>query len=83
MREAGLSVVPRDIEAVPSDRIAELLSGKLGDQLWALIYLANRLPDMARVAVSNLEPAVVAKWAFQTAQAFAGFYNEPGNNILH
>jgi arginyl-tRNA synthetase len=83
MRDAGLSVSPSDIETVPRDRIIELLSGKQGDQLWALVYLANRLPDMVRVAISNLEPAVVAKWAFQTAQAFAGFYNDPANNILH
>jgi arginyl-tRNA synthetase len=83
MRDAGLSVAPGDIENVPRDRVLELLSGKQGDELWALVYLANRLPEMVRVAISNLEPAVIAKWAFQLAQAFAAFYNEPGNNILH
>jgi arginyl-tRNA synthetase len=83
MRDAGLSVAAADLESVPVDRIAELLSRKHGDQLWSLVYLANRLTDMVRVAITNLEPAVVAKWAFQTAQAFAGFYNDPGNNILH
>src|SRR5262249_43456080 len=83
LRETGLSVAAADLENVSADRIVELLSSKQGDELWALVYLANRLPEMVRVAILNLEPAVVAKWAFQLAQAFAAFYNDDRNRILH
>ena len=83
MQEASLSVSPGDLENVPRERINELLSGKQGDDLWSLVYLATRLPDAVRVSIFNLEPAVVAKWAFQLAQAFAAFYNDRSNSILH
>ena len=76
MREAGLSVDPEDLKSFSRDRVVNLLAGKeAGDELWSLVYLANRLPDMVRVAITNLEPAVIAKWAFQLAQAFNVFYH--------
>jgi arginyl-tRNA synthetase len=76
MREARLSVDPEDLKSFSRDRVVNLLTGKdAGDELWSLVYLANRLPDMVRVAITNLEPAVIAKWAFQLAQAFNVFYH--------
>src|SRR5262249_55703380 len=65
MVDAGLSVVPGHVADLPGLRINELLSGKQGDDLWALVYLANTFPEVVKVAILNLEPAVVAKWAFQ------------------
>src|SRR5262249_41612187 len=52
MREAGLSAGVDELAKVPRERIVELLSGEQGDELWALVYLANRLPEMVRVAIS-------------------------------
>jgi arginyl-tRNA synthetase len=46
-----------------------------GDDLWSVLYLAERLADTIRGAVAALEPAVVAKWAFQLAQRFNIFYH--------
>jgi len=55
--------------------LTELLSGEDGDDLWAVLYLAERLADTVRGAVTALEPAIVAKWAFQLAQRFNIFYH--------
>jgi len=60
---------------VSSERLGELLSGQDGDDLWSVLYLAERLADIVRGAVAALEPAVVAKWAFQLAQRFNIFYH--------
>jgi arginyl-tRNA synthetase len=71
--EAGLSKEP--IENVPCDRLAELLSGEAGDDLWSLIYFAARLDDTVGQACQSYEPALVAKHTFQLAQKFNLFYH--------
>ncbi|HYP25729.1 MAG TPA: arginine--tRNA ligase [Blastocatellia bacterium] len=69
--EAGLDT--SGIEAAPE--AAGLLNEESADELWSLIYLASRFPDVVRGAVSALEPAIVAKWTFQLAQRFNLFYH--------
>ncbi|HVF92117.1 MAG TPA: arginine--tRNA ligase [Blastocatellia bacterium] len=71
LSEAGLDT--SGIEAAPE--AARLLDEESADELWSLIYLATRFPDVVRSAVSSLEPAVVAKWTFQLAQRFNVFYH--------
>ncbi|HKG21450.1 MAG TPA: arginine--tRNA ligase [Blastocatellia bacterium] len=71
LSEAGLDT--SGIEAAPE--AAKLLDDAGADELWSLIYLATRFPDLVRSAVSSLEPAVVAKWTFQLAQRFNVFYH--------
>lgn len=68
--------------AVKKERLRELLTGDEGDDLWSLIYLATRLPDTVRGAVSSLEPAILAKWTFQLAQKFSLFYDNDRYHIL-
>src|SRR5712692_11252660 len=75
LAEAGIDVNASELQDLPRERLAELLSGKDGDDLWSVIYLAERLADVVRGAVAALEPAVVAKWAFQLAQRFNIFYH--------
>ena len=75
LRDAGIEVSAADIQKVTRERVGELLSGETGDDLWSVVYLAERLPDIVRGAVAALEPAVVAKWAFQLAQRFNIFYH--------
>jgi arginyl-tRNA synthetase len=75
LADAGIDVTPGDLQQVPRERISELLSGEPGDELWSLLYLAQRLPDVVRGAVTALEPAIIAKWAFQLAQRFNIFYH--------
>jgi len=75
LTDAGIVVNASDIQAFSLERLSELLSGEHGDALWSVIYLAERLADVVRGAVAALEPAVVAKWAFQLAQRFNIFYH--------
>jgi arginyl-tRNA synthetase len=75
LTDAGIDVNASDLQEVPSERLGELLSGEDGDDLWSVLYLAERLTDIVRGAVAALEPAVVAKWAFQLAQRFNIFYH--------
>jgi arginyl-tRNA synthetase len=66
---------------VVDERLPEILAGE--DDLWALIYFALRLQDVVQSAATALEPSYVAKWAFQLAQKFNGFYDNDKNRILH
>jgi arginyl-tRNA synthetase len=71
--KAGIPV-QKDDYAV--ERFAELLNGEDGDDLWSLIYFASRLPEVVASSALSLEPAHIAKWAFQLAQRFSVFYNK-------
>jgi arginyl-tRNA synthetase len=73
--DAGIDVSVIDMQSVARERIDALLGGDSGDDLWSVLYLAERLADLVRGAVAALEPAIVAKWAFQLAQRFNVFYH--------
>jgi len=73
--DAGVDVTGADTHKMGREHLGELLSGDEGDDLWSVVYLAERLEDIVRGAVAALEPAVVAKWAFQVAQRFNVFYH--------
>lgn len=75
LADAGIDVSASELQEVPRERLGELLRGEAGDDLWSVLYLAERLADVVRGAVAALEPAVVAKWAFQLAQRFNIFYH--------
>jgi arginyl-tRNA synthetase len=75
LSDAGINPDEAAIRDIPRERLAELLSGESGDDLWTLVYLASRFSDVVRGAVAALEPAIVAKWAFQIAQRFNLFYH--------
>ena len=72
---AGIGSDATELRKCPRERLTELLNGEDGDDLWSVLYLAERLADTVRGAVAALEPAVVAKWAFQLAQRFNIFYH--------
>ncbi len=74
LAENGIQLSDAELGST-KDRLPELLSGSDGDDLWSVLYLAERLDDVVRGAVAALEPAVVAKWAFQLAQRFNIFYH--------
>lgn len=75
LADAGINLAETSIQDVPRERLTELLSGESGNDLWAIVYLASRFSDTVRGAVAALEPAIVAKWAFQIAQRFNLFYH--------
>ena len=82
LAEAGIDASTAGLEAIGRDKIAGFLSRESGDDLWSLVYQATRFEDTVRSAVSSLEPALLAKWTFQLAQAFHSFYDDPKNRIV-
>ena len=54
---------------------AELFAGPDGNAFWELAFLAASLDTQIDAAVAAQEPAFVAKYAFQLAQAFNLFYH--------
>jgi arginyl-tRNA synthetase len=54
---------------------ANLFSGAEGNGLWELVVLAGSLDGAVDAAINGQEPAFVAKYAFQLAQAFNLFYH--------
>jgi len=55
--------------------IKDLLKSGQGDDLWELALLAGSLDAQVGAALSAQEPAFVAKYAFELAQAFNLFYH--------
>lgn len=55
---------------------ASLLKAPEGNDLWELLLLAGSLDARVEAAVSAQEPAFVAKYAFELAQAFNVFYHK-------
>jgi arginyl-tRNA synthetase len=53
-----------------------ILAPPAADDLWELLLLAGSLDAHADQAVSAQEPAFVARYAFELAQAFNGFYHK-------
>jgi len=55
--------------------LKDLLQAGAGDDLWELALLAGSLDAQVATALSAQEPAFVAKYAFELAQAFNLFYH--------
>ncbi len=72
---AGIDASARELAGASTARINELLSSG-DDDLWPLIYYASRFSEIVRGAVASLEPAHVAKWAFQLAKNYSLFYEK-------
>ena len=63
------------IDTVDTRSTAELFAGADGNAFWELSLLAASLDTQIDAAVGAQEPAFVAKYAFQLAQAFNLFYH--------
>ena len=63
------------LEIVDSTAAAGLFAGPDGNAFWELAFLAASLDTQIDAAVGAQEPAFVAKYAFQLAQAFNLFYH--------
>jgi arginyl-tRNA synthetase len=68
--EAGAAPVKLTQESV-----AKFLNGTEGTDLWELLLLNGSLDYAADAAIGGQEPAFVARYAFQLAQAFNNFYH--------
>ncbi len=63
------------LENVDANAAADLFGGPDGNAFWELAFLAASLDTQIDDAVGAQEPAFVAKYAFQLAQAFNLFYH--------
>jgi arginyl-tRNA synthetase len=64
-----------DFRAVlDSSKLQEFFS--VQEELWQLVLLASKADNAVHRAIQSGEPAHVAKYAFQLAQAFNNFYHE-------
>jgi arginyl-tRNA synthetase len=63
-------------------RVRQVFEGEIGNEIWSLVTLAARLPEVLAQAASAAEPSHLAKYTFQLAQAFNFFYNRDENRIL-
>src|SRR5205814_2732665 len=61
---------------VTRESVSQLLSGAEGDSLWELLVAGGSLDYAVGAAIATQEPAFMAKYAFQLAQAFNNFYHK-------
>ena len=69
--EAGATNVP-----VTQETVTSLFGGPEGNGLWELLLSVGSLDLAVDAAIAAQEPAFVAKYAFQLAQAFNNFYHK-------
>src|SRR5262249_21751436 len=62
--------------AVTTENATRLLDGAEGAGLWEMLLQAGSLDHAADAAIGAQEPAFLAKYAFQLAQAFNNFYHK-------
>jgi arginyl-tRNA synthetase len=74
IRRKGAEAGATQMEVAPETVVA-LFSGPEGNGLWELVLLAGSLDMAVEAAIKAQEPAFVAKFAFQLAQAFNLFYH--------
>lgn len=56
--------------------VARFLTAPEGDDLWDIVLLAGSLDSRVEFAISAQEPAILARFAFELAQAFNVFYHK-------
>ena len=62
--------------ALAAETVAVILNGAEGNDLWELILHAGALDYAVDAAIGAQEPAFLAKYTFQLAQAFNNFYHK-------
>ena len=75
IRRKGVEAGATNVE-VMRDSVSTLLAGAEGNSLWELLFAAGSLDYAVDAAITTQEPAFMAKYAFQLAQAFNNFYHK-------
>jgi arginyl-tRNA synthetase len=71
--KSALVRVEQDQEA--RSAVAATLEGEAGTEIWSLVMLAQRLPEVVAQCAATAEPANLAKYTFNLARAFNLFYH--------
>jgi arginyl-tRNA synthetase len=75
IRRKGAEAAATTVE-VTQETVASLLTVPEGNGLWEVLLLAGSLDGAVDAAIGAQEPAFLAKYAFQLAQAFNNFYHK-------
>src|SRR5215213_4116545 len=57
-------------------RVAEVLSGEGGTEIWSLLMLSQQLDEVIAQCRNSAEPANLAKYTFSLARSFSRFYHD-------
>ena len=57
-------------------RVAEVLSGEGGTEIWSLVMLSQQLDEVIGQCRNSAEPANLAKYTFSLARQFSRFYHD-------
>jgi arginyl-tRNA synthetase len=57
-------------------RVAEVLSGEGGTEIWSLMMLSQQLDEVIGQCRNSAEPANLAKYTFSLARQFSRFYHD-------
>jgi arginyl-tRNA synthetase len=57
-------------------RVADVLSGESGTEIWSLVMLSQQLDEVIGQCRNSAEPANLAKYTFSLARAFSRFYHD-------
>ncbi len=75
IRRKGKEAGATEVKAA-QETVGQLLAGPEGNGLWELLLATGSLDYAVEAAIATQEPAFVAKYAFQLAQAFNLFYHK-------
>jgi arginyl-tRNA synthetase len=75
IRRKGAETGATSVE-VTKESVSRLLGGAEGHSLWEMLVAAGSLDYAVNAAIATQEPAFMAKYAFQLAQAFNNFYHK-------
>jgi len=74
--DENVAEAARILEISIGDAARKFLEGSENNDLWELLLLTGSLDHAVAAAIAGQEPAFVAKYAFQLAQAFNNFYHK-------
>ncbi len=75
IRRKGVEAGATSVE-VTKESAGQLLAAAEGNSFWELLVAAGSLDYAVDAAIATQEPAFMAKYAFQLAQAFNNFYHK-------
>jgi arginyl-tRNA synthetase len=68
--------------ALDRDLLSKWLTTEEGSSAWSLFLAMARTEDAIETAIRTEEPSVMTRHAFQIAQAFHGYYQNPAHSVL-
>jgi arginyl-tRNA synthetase len=66
----------KELRAAEASSFKSLEEDEEGEDSWGIVLEIARLPEVAALSVSSLEPSQLAKYAFNLAQRFNSYYHK-------